>query len=269
MSKAFAKSEAKDTLAFWYQYINDNKTVSGSPNAEKPKNILGIGAGLFFDNFGFGYLFGLDYDIFISRKMSLDIGFGYSRQKKGPVYNYTFNIPDTESLDFSNGTTKYSNFSSDKISIPLGFTYYLPLTDGIDDLEVVNLMFYAGVEFSYGLKMQEKIWFSTNSCWDKVSETYISWNYDETKDLFSGEFSGTIPDRTDIYQHLHKYAPFDENTYKKFDLGLSVGIGIQLTRWFEVWAGYEQGLINKVAEPDGNSKYLNMFYLRCAFNIIH
>ncbi len=269
MSKAFAKSETTDTLGFWYRYINDFKSVSGTPSVEKPKNILGVGAGLFFDNFGFGYSFGLDYDIFISRKMSLDIGFGYGRQNKGPDSDYAFNIPDTEFLDFSYGSTKYSIFSSDKILMPVGFTYYLPLTDGIDDLEVVNLMFYAGVEFSYGLKMKEQISFSTGTCWDKVSETYVSWNYNETKDLFSGEFNGTIPDRTDIYQHLHKYVAFDENTYKRFDLGLSVGIGIQLTRWFEVWAGYEQGLINKVAAPDGNSKYLNMFYLRCAFNIIH
>lgn len=266
--KAFAKSETKDTLTFWYQYIDDYKSVSESPNAEKPKNILGVGAGLFSDNFGFGYSFGLGYDIFVSRNLSLGIGFGYHKQNK-KKNDYGFNIPDTEFLDFSNGSTKYSIFSSDKISMPVGFTYYLPLTKGIDDLEVVNLMFYAGVEFFYGFDMKEKISVSTNSCWDKVSETYVSWNYNETKDLFSGKFSGTIPDRTDIYQHVHKYATFDENIYKRFDLGLSIGIGIQLTRWFEVWAGYEQGLINKVAVSDGNPKYLNMFYLRCAFNIIH
>lgn len=268
MSKAFAKSETTDTLGFWYRYINDFKFVSGTPSVEKPKNCLGVGAGLFFDNFGFGYSFGLNYDIFVSRRLSLDIGFEYHRQNK-KYTNYTFKIPDTEFIDYGNNSSKYGVFSSDNISMPVGFTYYLPLTEGIDDLEVVNLMFYAGVEFSYGLKMKEKLEFSTNSCWDKVSETYVSWNYNETKDLFSGEFSGTIPNRTDIYQHLHKYAAFDENTYKRFDLGLSVGIGIQLTRWFEIWAGYEQGLINKVAAPDGNSKYLNMFYLRCAFNIIH
>lgn len=268
MSKAFAKSATKDTLTFWYQYINDSKSISGSSNAEKPKNILGVGAGLFGDNFGFGYSFGLGYDIFVSQNLSLGIGFGYHKQNK-KKNDYGFNIPDTEFLDFSNGSSKYSIFSSDKISMPVGFTYYLPLTEGIDDLEVVNLMFYAGVEFFYGIDMKEKISFSTNSCWDKASETYASWNYNETKDLFSGEFSGTIPDRTDIYQHVHKYAAFDENTYKRFDLGLSVGIGIQLTRWFEVRAGYEHGLINKVTAPDGNSKYLNMFYLRCAFNIIH
>lgn len=269
MAKEFVEAETADTLGFYYMYINTaKKDIRKIKSADRSKNILGVGAGIFRDNFGFGYSLEIDYDIFVSRRLSLGIGFGYHRQNK-KKNNYAFEIPDTEFLDYGSSSSKYRVFSSDKISIPVGITYYLPLTNGIEDLEVVNLMFYAGAEFFYGLNMKETISLGSQNCWDHVSETYVSWNYDETKDLFSGKFSGAIPDRSDIYQHVHKYIAFDENTYKRADLCLSFGVGIQLTRWFEVWAGYKQGVINKIASPDGNTKYLNNFYLRLAFNIIH
>ncbi len=269
MSKEFAEAETADTSGFYYMYINTSKKDAREiGSADRSKNILGVGAGLSFDNFGFGYSLGLDYDIFVSRRLALSVGFGYHRQNRKSE-DYGFKIPDTEFIDFGQGT-KYNKFLSDKISIPAGLTYYLPLTNGTEDLEVVNLMFHAGVEFYYGLNMNETISVrQTTNTWDLSTEKYISWDYNETKDLFSGEFSGNTTERNDIYQHLHGNVSFDENTYKKVDLCLSFGIGLQLTRWFEVWAGYKQGMINKIATPEGNSKYLNNFYLRFAFNIIH
>ena len=269
MSKEFAKAETADTSGFYYMYINSSKKdMRKASQTDKSKNILGIGAGIFGDNFGFGYSLGLDYDIFVSHRLAIGIGFGYHRQNKKRE-DYGFKIPDTETIDFGQGT-KYNNFTSDKISIPIGITYYLPLTGGTDDLEVVNLMFHGGVEFYYGLNMKETISVSPNTnTWDLATETYVNWDYNETKDLFSGEFSGNTTGRNDIYQHLHGNVSFDENTYKKADLCLSLGIGLQLTRWFEIWAGYKQGMMNKIATPQGNSRYLNNFYLRFAFNIIH
>ena len=133
------------------------------------------------------------------------------------------------------------------INVPLRLRYNFNLIP-----KVLKIQAFAGPVFSVGLSHTHKFDFSMEIGGNTVGGS-VNYNY------YTGKFKGDVD--TDAIETSSL------PSYKRFDVALGGGVGVELFNFLEIKAGYDWGLMNRMKEDlaDVMSCKRNMFYLAVGF----
>lgn len=173
-----------------------------------------------------GLRVGASYDLNITRQFMFQPGVYYSyltdRRQLGVIEIGDYYIADLVNEHFLN--------------MPLHFKYNFEISDAI-----TGLYLFAGPTLTVGLSATSDIGVANKNSSDYIGDA--EFNY------YTGAFSC---DMGSISQNqLKDY--FESQTFRRFDVAMGVGIGLEILDYLDVKLGYDWGLVNRLANADTGS----------------
>ncbi|MGM9786810.1 MAG: outer membrane beta-barrel protein [Candidatus Cryptobacteroides sp.] len=173
-----------------------------------------------------GLRVGASYDLNITRQFMFQPGVYYSyltdRRQLGVIEIGDYYIADLVNEHFLN--------------MPLHFKYNFEISDAVTGLYV-----FAGPTLTVGLSATSDIGVANKNSSDYIGNA--EFNY------YTGAFSC---DMGSISQNqLKDY--FESQTFRRFDVVMGVGIGLEILDYLDVKLGYDWGLVNRLANTDTDS----------------
>lgn len=151
-----------------------------------------------------------------------------------------------QSLSMKGGTEK-----DQSLNVPLRLRFAFNLLP-----KILKIQIYGGPVFSLGLSHTQDFNFSTEIAGQSMTGS-LKYNY------YTGEFKSDVFD-DDQLEALNRNMPA---AYKRFDVAVGGGLGVELFRLLEVKAGYDWGVMNRIKGDAAQtvSCKKNMFYVTVGF----
>lgn len=165
-----------------------------------------------------GFAVGIDHNIkLIGNLLSIQPGIYYQHLLK------------SEDIAEFPGYAARNTFTENYIGIPV----HVKVGFNILPKEMLRIYVFAGPTFEIGLMANDKISISGN---DRSGE--VSYNY----------YNGKLKSTSDVLNSLiENYYPSDsQGQYKRFDVMLGGGVGIQAVHFLDIRAGYDYGVVNRL-----------------------
>ncbi|MGM9735426.1 MAG: porin family protein [Candidatus Cryptobacteroides sp.] len=185
-----------------------------------------------------GLRVGASYDFNLTRRLMFQPGVYYSyltdKRQLGVIEIGDYYIADLVNEHFLN--------------IPLHFKYNFEVSDTI-----TGLYLFAGPTLTVGLSATSDIGVA-----NKNSSDYIGgadFNY-YTKELTLDLASVSQTTKNELTEY------FDNQAFRRFDVAMGIGIGLEILDYLDVKLGYDWGLMNRLASADdGNFVRRSQFYV--------
>lgn len=165
-----------------------------------------------------GFYVGVSDEINLVAGLSIHIGL-----------NYSYATDKSAKSIFQNLSLKGGSESDHYLNVPLRLRYSFNVIP-----KVLKIQAFAGPVFSVGLSHTQRFDYKV-SIMDKNLDGTLKYNY------YTGKFKSDAFSDEELAS-LNEQMPA---AYKRFDVGLGGGVGIELLRLIEVKVGYDWGLMNR------------------------